>query len=173
VSLNLSSPEAALDRWKLARRRAPGDPVIEADLYGFFQPFRPDGAGLEDVFAGTERGSELLELLLEVFRVTARGWDPNDAYFLVKAPQPLTQSETQRLARLHRDSMAHVAELVGAPHLTSFLEMGSRVAVVDSVASTAPAKGANLELYEAAVDLMANLPRTDCDVTSETVASSQ
>lgn len=153
-----SSREVALERWKLARQNAVGDPATEADLYGFFQSFRPDGKGLEDVFAGVAGGSELLERLLEVYRVTATGWKPQDAYFLVKAPKPLAESEILRVAGLHRDSMAHVAGLTGAIKLKSFLEAGTRLSAVARVESTALSEGANLEVYEAAVDFMANLP---------------
>jgi hypothetical protein len=163
VSVNTTSREVALERWRRAREEALGDPATEADLYGFFQSFRPDGRGLEEVFAGVVGGGELLQRLLELYRVTAWGWDPNDAYFLVKAPQPLAETEMRRLAQLHHASMVHVAELAGATEVKSFLEMGSRLAVVARVESRALAEGANLEVYEAAVNFVANLPGTESE----------
>ncbi len=161
--MSLSSREVALERWRLARGRAVGDEVTEADLYGFFQSFRPDGKGLEEVFAGVVGGNELLPRLLEVYQATAKGWDPNDAYFLVRVPQPLSETETLRFARLHRDSMAYVAGRVGAVELKSSLETASRFSVVARIESTALAEGANLGVYEAAVDFMANLPAMQSD----------
>jgi hypothetical protein len=152
-----SSRDLALERWRLARRDAPSNPATEADLYGFFQSFRPDGEGLEDVFAGVVGGSGLLQRLLEVYRVTAAGWQPGDAYFVVRGPQRLAETEIVRLAQLHRHSMAQVAELAGAGDLKSLLEMKGHVTVVPRVESTALEVGANLSIYEAAVDFVANL----------------
>jgi hypothetical protein len=44
--VSVSGWEAALERWKLARRSALGDPATEADLFGFFQAFRPEGSSI-------------------------------------------------------------------------------------------------------------------------------
>jgi len=156
--VSVSGWKAALERWKLARRSALSDSATEADLFGFFQAFRPEGKGLEEVFAGVVGGSELLQRLLELYRATAIGWEPHDAYFLVKAPQPLPEKEIMRLAGLHRDSMAQVAGLAGAPELESFLGRGSECSLVAKVESTALAMDANLKVYEAAVDFMSSLP---------------
>jgi hypothetical protein len=163
TAVSLSSQKVALERWRLARRNALRDSATEAELYGFFQSFRPDGRGLEDVFAGVVGGHELLQRLLEVYRVTAAGWEPHDAYFLVKAPPALAESEMLRLSQLHRDAMQLVARFAGATELESLLDAARRLSVVARVESTAAAVGANLQVHEAAVDFVANLPGLDSE----------
>jgi len=156
VSL-ISQPEA-LERWQLARQKGLGDPKAEAELYGFFQAFRPDGKGLEDVLASVVGGRELLQRLLKVYRVTAPGWKPEDAYFLVRVPQPLTEVEVFRLAQRHRDSMAQLASFLGVDELRALLGTAREISFVPTMESTALAAGANLQIYEAAVEFMTALP---------------
>ena len=70
----MSSDEAMLGRWKaIAGDTSPGT-WTEDDLAGFFQRFRPDGAGVSEAFEGVEGADEILPRLLEVYEATADGW---------------------------------------------------------------------------------------------------
>ena len=155
--MSLDSQEHALERWRRLRQRGPNDPDAEAELYGFFQSFRPDARGLDNVFAGVVGGPDLLQRLLEVYRATATGWDPADAYFLVRSPQPLGEAEAIMLAQRHRDSMVRIASHLGADEVGSVLEAAKEVSVVGSREGTAAAEGANLQIYEAVIDFMTSL----------------
>src|SRR5262245_29640587 len=57
----------------------------EDDLFAFFDCFRPDGAGLERVFAGVVGGDEIRQRLLRVYECT-RGAFNAWGYFIVHRP---------------------------------------------------------------------------------------
>jgi hypothetical protein len=155
--VTFNSHAEALARWQLLRQEGSNAPEAEAELYGFFQSFRPDGRGLAGAFERVAGGDELLQRLLDVYRVTAPGWEPSDAYFLVKAPQPLTDAALSEYARRHRDSMAQIASYVGEDELGSFLKEAGELVTVAPSDSTPASEGANLRIYEAAVDFMTGL----------------
>src|SRR6266542_7015289 len=60
----------------------------EDDLFAFFDCFRPDGAGLEKVFAGVVGGDEILQRVLRIYELkeTATAF----GYFVVRRPMPAT-----------------------------------------------------------------------------------
>src|SRR3954469_15159529 len=109
----MSSDEAMLVRWKaIAGDTSPGT-WTEDDLAGFFQRFRPDGAGVSEAFEGIEGAAETLPRLLAVYEATADGWpreETHDGYFIVRNPSPLTAARTTGLLRLHPGRLAAMSE---------------------------------------------------------------
>src|SRR5688572_15579290 len=70
----------------------------EEDLFGFFDCFRPDGGGLERVFAGVVGGDQILPRLLRVYESTKGS---EGAYFVVRRPAPVTDERLIELTTQH------------------------------------------------------------------------
>ena len=130
----MSSDEAMLGRWKaIAGDTSPGT-WTEDDLAGFFQRFRPDGAGVSEAFEGVEGADEILPRLLEVYEATADGWqrgETYDGYFIVRNPAPLTAARATELLRLHLGRLAAMSEAVGCDELTALLRAPLRIEAVE------------------------------------------
>jgi hypothetical protein len=110
----------------------------EHDMAGFFQHFRPDGAGVSAAFEGVEGADEILPRLLQVYEATADGWqqgDSYDGYFIVRNPAPLTARRATELLRLRLERLATMSEAVGCDELTNLL--GARLRL-EAVAGEAP-----------------------------------
>jgi hypothetical protein len=66
------------------------------NLAGFFQHFRPDGQGLEALFADIPAGEEVLGRLRQVFQATCPPLQDSqqfDLYFIVRQPPPATEEQ--------------------------------------------------------------------------------
>jgi hypothetical protein len=137
----MNSDEVMLGRWKaMAGDTSPGS-WTEQDMAGFFQRFRPHGAGVSAAFEGVEGADEILPRLLEVYEVTADGWqqgDCYDRYFIVRNPSPLTASHATGLLRLHLERLAAMSEAVGCDELTNLLGARLRLEAVEGEAPWPP-----------------------------------
>lgn len=63
--------------------------------YGFFQRFRPDGAGLDKVFSAFPNGENYLERLRGIYAATNGRECENDAYFIVRSPIASSLAEAE------------------------------------------------------------------------------
>lgn len=129
-----------LERWKRLCGDTSPTPWTEDDLVGFFQRFRPDGAGIEAVFDGVEAGDEIVPRLQEVYRATGEGWqhgDIVDGYFVVRNPPPLTANRAIALLREHLDNLAAISRAIGCDELTTLLDSP----VLEVVEGDAPEPG--------------------------------
>src|SRR5215212_9992078 len=82
----------------------------ESDLIGFFQFFRPDGAGLAAVFEGLPFGQEVLDRLLRIYQCTAIGFDGTQAYFLPTPKVECADSIARDLLDSHFSEMGQIAQ---------------------------------------------------------------
>ncbi len=137
----MSSDEAMLGRWKaIAGDTSPGK-WTEDDLAGFFQRFRPDGAGVSEAFEGVKGADEILPRLMEVYEATADGWqrgETYDGYFIVRNAGPLTAARATDLLRLHLERLAVMAEAVGCDRLTTLLRAPLQIEAVEGEAPWPP-----------------------------------
>jgi hypothetical protein len=92
----------------------------EYELFGFFDCFRPDGAGAERVFAGVVGGDAILERLLRIFAATKDG-PQRFMYFIVQEPRPATPEELVELTRQHLYKVAQIADDAGDEELFGLL----------------------------------------------------
>lgn len=82
------------------------------DLFGMFQHFRPDGKGVEAVFAGFPHGAEMLSRLMEVYRCTSKGFRESDAYFIPRPSRACPEKKARELLAAHFDAMRKLAPAV-------------------------------------------------------------
>jgi hypothetical protein len=88
----------------------------EEDLSGLFQQFRPQGAGVERVFAPLERGRDYMERLLPVYAATASS-PLDDAYFVVRDHPEISRAAVLRLGETFAASLAELARQIANPEL--------------------------------------------------------
>lgn len=100
--------EEMFARWKeLAGDDSPR-PWTEDQMGMFFQNFRPDGEGVDAAFEGVVGAEAILPRLREIYQVTAPGGS-QDAYFIVRSPQPLKESVARELCAEYLGKMAEIA----------------------------------------------------------------
>lgn len=92
-----------LRRWQmLAGGTVNDEPWLNAEDFSFFfQHFRPDGAGLDKVFADIERGNQMLPRILEIFRCTSTGYKTattGDAYFIIHNPPKVSNGAAKSIS---------------------------------------------------------------------------
>lgn len=78
----------------------------EDELYGYFECFRPDGKGVENVFAGIVGGDEIVARLKRVYECTN---DRIEAYFIVRRPKPATKERILLLTTQHLEKVRQIA----------------------------------------------------------------
>jgi hypothetical protein len=105
--------EELLHRWKVLAGDTSARPWTSNDVGGFLQLFRPHGVGLAAALEGVASASALLPRLLEVYRVTAPGWEEQDAYFVVKQPTPWPSADAHRATKDHFQKIRQIAEEIG------------------------------------------------------------
>lgn len=93
----------------------------EYDLFGYFDCFRPDGAGVDRVFEGVVRGDEILERLMRVFHATRESLERRFLYFIVCRPLPATQERLRELAEQRLDKIRRIVRAY-APDRAAFFE---------------------------------------------------
>src|SRR4051812_18265158 len=113
---------AQIEAWRhvaIAALRAAGNDSVAAamasqswtksdDLFAYFDCFRPEGKGVEEVFAGVVRGKEILERLLRVFEATKESYR-RFLYFIVCSPPRVDDERLVELTRLHYDCIRQIA----------------------------------------------------------------
>lgn len=111
-----------------------GDTAWTADdAIGFFQAFRPDGAGLEGLFEGVPHGEELLGRLNRVFSASGYGNRPDgmrDAYFIVRRPASLSPEAVEQAGREWLTNLAELDTRIGSGALRELLEPHPQIRVL-------------------------------------------
>jgi hypothetical protein len=150
----------AAARWRALRGGS--DPDAEAELYGFFQAFRPHGEGLAEALGDTVGADQILPRLSEVYQATCAGWDPSDAYFIVRRTGPLAVEPASSHALDHARAMGAIAHAMGSQELGSVLSSTFEVSVV----ATAAPDPSDLDaaVYELISDFMTSLTPTQSDL---------
>jgi hypothetical protein len=105
----------------------------EDQWYGVFQGYRPHGDGVEELFNGVPDAPEYVERLQSVCRAAYHdGW-VQDAYFVVRTPQPASNEELIALGQELLGGLrliAVLATLSGSRELHAYLSGISGVTVV-------------------------------------------
>jgi hypothetical protein len=105
----------------------------EDDLFAYFDCFRPDGAGLDKVFAGIVGGAELLQRLRPIYQLketqTALG------YFVVRRPHSATPDMLCQLTTEYLGKAKQIALGIGetdqrAAEIRGLLDSPPRINVV-------------------------------------------
>ncbi len=133
----------------------------------FLHHFRPAGEGLREVFQGVAHGEEILERLMEVYRIAGEG---DGMYFQVRKPAVVPPSELSLLAEQHLARMTEIVREYPAAGwqdvLAPLVEGKIRVEVVQA---RFPDKGLpedlNGALYEVAGDYVRSLEHAPSDAT--------
>lgn len=103
--------------------------------FGVFQRYRPDGAGVENVFAGLPDAPDYAERVRSVCRAAHHDAWERDAYFVVRQPPPASDEELVAFGRELLSGLrlvAVLATLSGRRDLHEYLSRVSNVAVVTS-----------------------------------------
>jgi hypothetical protein len=106
----------------------------EEKWYGVFQGYRPDGVGLEELFAGVPDGAEYVERLRRVYRAAYHDAWAQDAYFVVRTPLPAPDEEVAALGQELLAGLrliAILAPLSGRHELHAYLSKVNDAAIVD------------------------------------------
>ncbi|MDE1464142.1 hypothetical protein [Spartinivicinus poritis] len=77
---------------------------------GYFQSFRPNGSGLNELFKGAVKGKEVLERLLAIYKAIESSYCKNDWYFLVKKPPTVSETKACSIFREHLQSMKLIVD---------------------------------------------------------------
>ncbi|WP_206108231.1 hypothetical protein [Paludisphaera soli] len=159
--MDMNDHDALLARWKALTGDDSPNPWTFDHLAGFFQNFRPLGAGLAHAFEGVAGADEILPRLLEVFRATAEGWSgvdgTYDAYFLVRRPPPLAPPHAIELLRRHLENVKAMAVALGRHDLTAILDPAPPVTVAAGEPPRPPGHDAETMIYEVVGDYMGSL----------------
>jgi hypothetical protein len=124
----MATKQETLRRWQELVEKGSSPPwTSEEKLLGFFQHFRPDGAGLEAVFAGIERGDEILLRLLQAFEATSRS---EGLYFIPTPARQPTEEEVQRWLRAHLQKLREIAESLEDEEAVGLFEVGASLEFV-------------------------------------------
>jgi hypothetical protein len=79
------------------------------DLIGLFQYFRPDGIGIESIFAGQPFGEAILARVRRCYECTRTAFVDRNLYFIPRPQVACDDSEAIRLLRLHFLEMSKLA----------------------------------------------------------------
>jgi len=118
---------------------------------------------LEAVLADAAGGREILARLLEIYRVTAPGWDPTDAYFHVKKPEPLPSNQAPKWAQQHLQAMLSLARAVNNAEMKSMLGAPITVQVTRGAVPPPADEGPDMQIYELATDFIGSLTPVESD----------
>lgn len=135
---------------KLIRDDSP-DEWDETNTFGLFQRFRPDGEGLEAVFEPIPHGERLLARLRPVYAATNGPESMNDAYFVVRSPQPWQPAEVEPIAHAFLDNLRHLARTIDDPELSDLLA-ATRSVRFEDIESEAYESDEHLCVYETVGD---------------------
>jgi hypothetical protein len=99
------------------------------ELAGFFQAFRPHGAGVERALRGVVRSDVIVPRLMEIYEAPVDGY-PTDVYFIVRKPTPLSRDDALHLAILHRQKLNEISKEAKSGELAQLLRQHDRSEVV-------------------------------------------
>ncbi len=163
------SVDGILERWRTVLNRLAQEEAWKADdpeVPPFFlHSFRPSGEGLEDVFRGVAQGEEILERLMEVYRIAGEG---DGMYFQVRKPAVASRSQLVSLAEQHLARMTEIVREYPAKGWQDVLApLVERKIQVDVVQAQDPDKGRsedlNAALYEVTCDYVRRLEAAPSD----------
>lgn len=147
-----------LARWARIAGLPAGAHWTKDNLAGFFQVFRPSGAGLTEAFEGVKRAEEILPRLLDVYRATESGWEPTDVYFRVRKPQGLQRDRARELVGTHLSQMVAIGRQVNNGDLLRLLEPLPRIEIVQGDTLPLPdCAEPEILIHEVRTDFMASL----------------
>jgi hypothetical protein len=103
--------------------------VSEDNLLALFHQFRPDGEGVERVFADIPSGDRYLARLRAVYAITCgEGW-ANDLYFNVRPLPAWTSQELRSIGLRFVTELRGLAARIGGQELSAYLSRVSDVEV--------------------------------------------
>ena len=100
---------------------------LQDKLYGLFQCFMPDDAGVEAVFAPLQNGTELQARIMPIYSVTAQqtreafGWGMAPGYFCPPQDLKFDDEALKSLALAHVRNLKIFAEFLGENELLKML----------------------------------------------------
>lgn len=113
------------------------DANLDADsLIGFFQTFRPDGAGIAGVYSELDVGDALHERLDRLFEAAGNDRRPDggrDAYFIVRNPPPLDPELAGRLGRSWIEGLRNLAISLGDSMIADMLSPTPMIRVLEGL----------------------------------------
>ncbi len=132
--------------------------MTDDTLVGFFQAFRPDGEGIENVFDAIDGGSETAVRLSAVFQAAGDGRRPaggRDAYFVVRNPLCLTPEAVQHNATTWLTKIASLGRAVDGHCPAAETIANASVRVLEGIPPKAPKAAVDQsELFLAMRDVM-------------------
>jgi hypothetical protein len=121
---------------QLGNEEAKENPV-EDDLFGYFEFFRPEGKGLEKVFAPVPMGEAYLQRMSQVYEATKND-DPHRAYFVVGHPITLSKNDLIKIGTELLNNLKLFASEIAGQELTHktkriYVESAEMVEVIGKI----------------------------------------
>jgi hypothetical protein len=105
-------------------------------LIGFFQAFRPDGAGITDLYDDLDVGDALLARLERLYMAAGDDRRPQggrDAYFVIRTPPMIDPDEAGQLATLWLEGVRDLATSLGDAETAEVLNPMPRIRVLEGL----------------------------------------
>ena len=140
---------------------------LQDKLYGLFQCFMPDGAGLEAVFAPLQNGTELQARIMPIYAVTAQqtreAFDQGVApgYFCPPQDAKFDEEALKSLALAYVRNLKIFAEFLGNDELLKMLGEIKSARVQESFDLAHHEEGLACAVYEAITEWMIDAPKLD------------
>ena len=140
---------------------------LQDKLYGLFQCFMPEGAGVKAVFAPLQNGAELQARIMPIYAVTAqqtreafgRGMAPG--YFCPPQDPKFGSEALKSLALAHVRNLKIFAEFLGDDELLKMLDEIKSARVQESFDLAHHEDGLACAVYEAITEWMIDAPKLD------------
>ncbi|WP_297962864.1 hypothetical protein [uncultured Campylobacter sp.] len=138
---------------------------LQDKLYGLFQCFMPEGAGVEAVFAPLQNGAELQARIMPIYAVTAQqtreAFDQGVApgYFCPPQDLKFDDEALKSLALAHVRNLKIFAEFLGKSELLKMLGEIKSARVQESFNLAHHEDGLACAVYEAITEWMIDTPK--------------
>jgi len=153
------SHDSLAERVRVATGLPAGERVDPDALAGFFNRFRPDGAGLGAILEDTGVEGQVRRRLQNVFEATAPAANDGDCYFIVRRPAPIDRAGAVRLAQSYLADFGAFVARTGDDGLSTalrdvrFVQQPPADGVLDEDLS--------VRMYECLTDFLAELEHDD------------
>ena len=140
---------------------------LQDKLYGLFQCFMPEGAGVKAVFAPLQNGAELQARIMPIYAVTAQqtreAFDQGVApgYFCPPQDPKFGSEALKSLALAHVRNLKIFAEFLGDDELLKMLDEIKSARVQESFDLAHHEDGLACAVYEAITEWMIDAPKLD------------
>ena len=140
---------------------------LQDKLYGLFQCFMPEGAGVKAVFAPLQNGAELQARIMPIYAVTAQqtreAFDQGVApgYFCPPQDPKFDEEALKSLALAYVRNLKIFAEFLGDDELLEMLERVKSARVQESFDLAHHEDGLACAVYEAITEWMIDAPKLD------------